>query len=185
MNDKTKRKRDAARESFRPLKIRFVFVAESPPSALERFFYFHPVRIKDGLFVETMKVLYAVSDVPNLREQKPAYLERFKRDEFFLVDAVDTPIPQGSSPSVKRKAVLAALPRLKADLKELCTPPKTKVVLIGKSSYSIRDVLRQDGFDVVNTEMIDLPVFGRATLFREKLRRLLDAHDGIPAKGTD
>jgi hypothetical protein len=185
MNDETKRKREAARESFRPPQIRFLFVAESPPSALERFFYFHPVRIKDGLFVETMKVLYAVSDVPNLREQKPAYLERFKHDEFFLVDAVDMPIPQGSSSSAKRKAVLAALPRLKVHLKKLCTTPKTKVVLIGKSSYGIHDVLRQDGFNVINTEMIDLPVFGRASLFREKLGRLLDAHDASGQRGTD
>jgi hypothetical protein len=178
-SQEAKRKRDAARECFRPLEIRFLFVAESPPSAPERFFYFYPVEQKDGLFVETMKVLYQVCDVPKLRENKKQYLERFRNDGFFLIDAVDEPIPEGSS---KSGAVLGDLSRLKQKLRRLCSNANTKAILISASVYGIVECLKKDGFNIINTEMIDFPTFGRQKLFRNKLHRLLEDHGGIPSR---
>ena len=92
------------------------------------------------------------------------------------MDAVDVPIPHGSS---KRKAVREALPRLKADLKRLCAKPEIKIILVSKSVYSVCDDLKKDGFNVINNEMIDFPAFGRQGRFRRKLKSLLLGHDGL------
>jgi hypothetical protein len=175
-NEEAKRKRDAARECFRPRKIEFLLVAESPPSALERYFYFYPVEEKDGLFVETMKVLYQVCDVPKLRENKKQYLERFKNSSFFLIDAVDMPIPRGSS---KRRAVFGDLSRLRGELGQLCSDPDTKLILISASVYGIAESLKRGGLNVINTEMIDFPVCNHQQQFRDKLSCLLHAHDWL------
>ena len=175
-NEEAKRKREAARECFRPCKIEFLLVAESPPSALERYFYFYPVEEKDGLFVETMKVLYQVCDVPKLRENKKQYLERFKNSGFFLIDAVDMPIPRGSS---KRRAVFGDLSRLRGELGQLCSDPDTKLILISASVYGIAESLKRGGLNVINTEMIDFPACNHQQQFRDKLSCLLHAHDWL------
>ena len=172
-NEEAKRKRDAARECFRPRKIEFLLVAESPPSALERYFYFYPVEEKDGLFVETMKALYQVCDVPKLRENKKQYLERFKNSGFFLIDAVDMPIPRGSS---KRRAILGDLGRLRGELGQLCSNRDTTIILISASVYSISGSLKRYGCNVINTEMIDFPACNHQQQFRDKLSSLLRAH---------
>lgn len=100
--------REVERGKFKPQQVRFLFIAESPPSALERFFYVFPVREKDGLFVETMKVLYGTSDVTKLRKEKERYLRMFRDDGFFLVDAMNDPIPQKTSLPKKKRMVREA-----------------------------------------------------------------------------
>ncbi|MBG47234.1 MAG: hypothetical protein CML05_02975 [Pseudozobellia sp.] len=50
---------EIARHKYRPEKIRFLLVAETPPkSDSNRFFYFENVDKQDSLFIETMKLLY-------------------------------------------------------------------------------------------------------------------------------
>lgn len=43
-----------ARKKYRPHNIRVVFIAEAPPCALDRFFYFEDVKKQDSLFLEIM-----------------------------------------------------------------------------------------------------------------------------------
>ena len=86
---------EQARLKYKPDKIKYLLVAESPPEIeKKRFFYFEEVKIQDSLFIQTMKVLYPndIVDVPTLRSNKPAFLKRFQGDGFYLIDALDMPI---------------------------------------------------------------------------------------------
>jgi len=167
---------EKAREEFRPDHIRVLFVAEAPPPVDSgRFFYFERVPRGDGLFLEMRKVLYPSEnvDAPDARNRKEQFLRKFKRDGFFLIDAVDYPLPKKAARSVKNREIRKSLPTLKARLQALCSPD-TRIVLIGRPVYdNCLSVLKSNGFSVINTEMIDFPASSGQPNFRKKLRRLL------------
>ena len=48
----------SARNRYRPNEIRVLIIAEAPPCALDRFFYFEDVKKQDSLFLEIMGILY-------------------------------------------------------------------------------------------------------------------------------
>jgi hypothetical protein len=49
---------NTARNKYKPSHIRVLPIAEAPPCALERFFYFEDVKKQDSLFLEIMGILY-------------------------------------------------------------------------------------------------------------------------------
>lgn len=167
---------EKAREEFRPDPIKTLFVAEAPPPVdSERFFYFERVPRGDSLFLEMMKVLFPSTFVsaPEARKQKRRFLDKFKSDGFFLIDAVEDPLPKRAARSMKKREIRNSLPRLQAKLKVVCGPD-TRIVLISRHVYDIcLSPLRAQGFNVINTEMIDFPAAGRQVHFRRKLTRLL------------
>ena len=60
-----------AREKYLPNKIKLLFVAESPPEDVKRFFYFEDVPEQDSLFIQTMRVLYNITEsAPFIRRNK-------------------------------------------------------------------------------------------------------------------
>jgi hypothetical protein len=171
----------AARRRYRPPRIRYVLVAESPPQAASgRFFYYEDVTEGDSLFWETMKVLYPddyrASDPP--RHRKREFMGRFRDDGFYLIDAVDEPL--GDAPSAeKRRRIGESLPRLCRDLGDVCAGG-AKAVLISAPVYdACAAALRAEGVDVINEEMIDFPGSGGQRKFCEKLTRLLLQHGAL------
>ena len=52
----TKYQKAASR--YIPLETNVLFIAESPPDAIERYFYFENVQEQDSLWVGLMKALY-------------------------------------------------------------------------------------------------------------------------------
>ena len=55
---------EKARKKYRPENIRYLLIAEAPPKAdSKRFFYFEDVTEKDSLFLETMKCLYPADTI--------------------------------------------------------------------------------------------------------------------------
>lgn len=167
---------ETARRKYRPDQVRVALVAESPPQeGSGRFFYFEHVDVGDSLFLELMKALYddARGDSKALRRQKANYLQRFRDDGYYLIDASQEPIA-GEGRAVKARAIHAGLAQLQRDLAGI-QHGELKVVLISSLVYEIcRGPLRQAGFDVVNTEMIDFPGFGRQREFRVKFGRIID-----------
>lgn len=164
-----------ARARYRPTIIRYLLVAESPPDLDSgRFFYFDDVARKDSLFWETMKVLYP-SDMPPSgypRCQKPEFLGRFKSDGFYLIDAVEEPLGNAST-SLKVQRIRDSLPRLRDELRGVCQQG-TKIILISATVFAACEaLLKEDGFNVINSEMIDFPGSGCQQEFREKFRRTI------------
>ncbi|MCH8942969.1 MAG: hypothetical protein IIA48_11100 [Bacteroidetes bacterium] len=165
----------SARLKYKPEKIKYLFVAEAPPKEdSDRFFYFENVLTADSLFLETMKVLYpkdyTVAKV--VRLQKKKFLEKFKEDEFYLIDSTDQPM-ENNSQSYKKNKIKEALPSLKEKIKNLVNE-KTKIILISKPVYDVCFTpLINEGFNIVNTGMIDFPGSSGQEKFKEKLQKLL------------
>jgi hypothetical protein len=161
--------REVARLKYKPKNIRWLLVAESPPKVTDRFFYFEDVNREDSLYLETMRALFGNEHVDILRARKIEYLQRFKDQGFFLIDAVDRPILSDEDNDAvvwnNRQNLIQKMDRL--------IKKETPVVLIKASVWSLRNVLLKEGFNVINECMIDFPGSGNQIKFRTKLSRLM------------
>jgi hypothetical protein len=177
----------AASRKYRPTKLKLLFIAEAPPAyRFHRFFYFTGLKNGDTLFLEMMKVLYP--EVVGFREEKSplfaakpvrlmkeALLDRFFQDGFYLIDALEEPMPDGADSAVKTRLMREALPALRRKLRRLSPARDVQIILIGKLTYTVcRQTLREDGFLVLNKGPISHPARGNQTSFRPELRKLLE-----------
>lgn len=162
-----------AREKYRPANIRLLFVAESPPEDVKRFFYFEDVREQDSLFLEMMKVVYDVNEpAPIMRANKKSYLEKFRDDGYYLEDALDHPI--GVKKTEDKIAVIKKYRSTFMSKLAQTIEKSVPIILIARPVYDgLRKLLIQKGYKVLNTEMIDFPGSGGQTNFRIKMARVL------------
>ena len=171
---------ESARRKYKP-GIKFLLVAEAPPrEGSGRFFYFENVSTGDSLFLETMRVLYPKDYTATsvVRVRKRQFLERFKADGFYLIDSCVSPM-ENSSPSRKRQQIRHSLPSLRNKLQELATDG-VKIVLISATVYEVcNDILRSEGFNVINEELIDFPGSGGQVKFRKKFGTLMNKNGWV------
>src|SRR5467141_2737213 len=101
-----------ARRKYRPRKVRFLLIAESPPSS-GGFFYFETTIGKDHLFRETMKALKFWPEGEPMRRgvDKRLMLQRFQTLGFYLLDTCTFPLNK-PPPTERRRSVLSQTPRL-------------------------------------------------------------------------
>lgn len=173
-DDASRRARRNAQEKYRPQKIRYLLIAESPPSDPSRYFYFENVKARDALFLETMKALYPSrwDTAANLRRQKKQFLDRFRDDGFYLLDAVEVPLGRKTSRQkvAEIRGNIPDLIRRVHALIDLDTP----IALISAPVFQVCDkALRARGYAVANDEMIDFPSSGRQKAFRAKFAKVL------------
>lgn len=174
-----------AREKYRPQKIKVLFINEAPP-AIERnqYFYFEHVRRGDSLFLEMMKVLFAeeveaFETVKHLRAEKTYFLERMQEEGYFLINAVDTPLPDKTA-AARMKIYQEQLPHLIRTILQI-GKPMTPIVLISAVVFkAIGRELRASGFHVIHHELIEYPNSGQQVNFRRKLKPLLSQHNLLP-----
>jgi hypothetical protein len=171
--------RERAREHYRPQRVDVLFVAEAPPLAVDRFFYFEKVVTHDWLFLALMRWLYEEArsiETEELRGRKAEFLSRFSQDGYFLIDAIDEPIPKGCSVAERLRRIRERVPELVGKVLGIRSP-KTQVVLISGSVFrECHGPLNAAGVNVLNTEAIDFPSMGHQRDFARKLGRLLDAN---------
>jgi hypothetical protein len=176
----------AASRKYRPTEIKLLFIAEAPPAArFRRFFYFTGLTTGDTLFLETMKVLYpevvgfceqqsSLFSAKDVRSMKESLLDRFCADGFYLIDAVEEPMPNGADSALKTRLMCEALPALRRKVKRLSPQRDMPIILIGKITYFVcLQALRDDGFLVLNEAPIAHPAQGNQTKFRPELRRIV------------
>jgi Putative endonuclease, protein of unknown function (DUF1780) len=168
---------DQARRRYQPKDLKLLFVAEAPPSDLERFFYFEAITKHDWLFLALVRWLYDEArelPTPELRKRKREFLDRFAADGYFLLDASDSPMPPGATSAEKRRLLSHSLPTFIEKIARV-NCDNLKIVLISHAVYEVCCApLRTAGFNVLNNEMIDFPSSGRQAEFRRKLGQLLD-----------
>jgi len=164
-----------AAEKYRPGRIRFLFIAESPPHVKPdvepRYFYFEEYKGKDFLFRAIAEVLFP-DEFAEFKESgdKRTLLGRLRENGSFLIDACDYPINQHKD---RDRFVKKDFPKLTKKMRGL-VDGETKVILIKKNIYDLLfDRLRSQGFNVVNAEHLDFPSCGNQLKFKGKLRRLL------------
>jgi hypothetical protein len=164
--------REAARKKYMPEKIRRLLVAEAPPENVEQFFYFEKVAEGDQLYLETMKVVFGNVDISDLRQRKAEFLQGFKDAGFYLIDAVDEPIPQNASSHERRDLIWNNRNNLIWTMRSL-VDSRTDVILIKSTVYDLHDVLRKNDFHIINEDAIEFPSNGHQKQFRDKLTLLL------------
>lgn len=175
-----------AREKYRPEKIKVLMITEAPPAEHQnRFFYYEHVRRGDSLFLETIKVLFpeeveAFETVKQIRAEKSYFLERLQEEGFFLMNAVESPLPNKSD-AARRRVYREHLPRLIQEVLRIARP-NTVIIIISAVVYrAIGRELKASGFNLIQEDMIEYPNSGQQLNFRRKLRPLLIEHGLLPS----
>jgi hypothetical protein len=115
-------RRRAAAERYRPDIVDLLLVAEAPPSALDRFFYFEHVATHDSLFRYVVSGI--LGETPD-RDKAP-YLDELCARGVFLVHLCEDPF------SSRRDVVPGCVPGLVRRCRAL--RPR-RIVLIGAGTY--------------------------------------------------
>jgi hypothetical protein len=167
--------REAARNKYKPEKIRWLLIAEAPPDSMDRFFYFDRVMEKDYLCIETMKVLFPGVLKDDFRTRKAQFLQWFKEHGFYLIDVLDCPIYGDTRSRDRKELVLANRNSVLGKLEELNTSitNETRIILIKASVYELNDFLRDAGYNVANSNMIPFPSNGHQVKYREEMAKIL------------
>lgn len=149
-----------AREAYRPEFIRLLLVAEAPPVALDRFFYYPQVKTDDWLYLGVVKALYGDIPPKQLRSDKPSYLKKIMDEGIFLVDLA--PIPVCNHEEVRAYGEdfmtrLAALPGF--------DKRSSRIILLKANVYdTLFTLLSTEGYRVID-ERIPFPACGQQRNF--------------------
>lgn len=171
---------EAIRQIYRPEHIKWLMIAESPPPPAEvqssrQFYYTDRVRRDDRLFTNTIRALYPeAADTPEaeLEEHKAEWLRRFAADGWYMIEALEESQPHEVTKEQRQDRIRAALPRLVERVRELAEPG-TKVILIKSNVFDVAaEPLREAGFVVPQTELLDYPGRFNQRAYRERLAGL-------------
>ena len=158
-------KRRAASQRYKPDKVSTLFIAEAPPCADDRYFYFENVPEQDSLWIELTKAIYKdeFGETKKERPRKGAWLRRFCADGHYLIDAVETP-------EVDAQCIKSNVRRLIKVIRDI---DPEKIILIKVTVYeNLYRILREQGLPVVN-ERIPFPGSGQQKKFRQAMQRAL------------
>lgn len=174
---------DELRQHYRPAAAQWLFVAESPPPAAEapssRHFYRAEYRgPEDRLFVNTIKALFAEAEEQTeaqIDAQKEQWLRRYQENDCYMIEALEKSQRHQVTKEQRQERIREELPSLIERIGELARPD-TKVILIKSNVYEVAaEPLRQAGFNVLNTGLVDYPGRFNQRAYREKVRALMTA----------
>jgi hypothetical protein len=172
---------DKTREKYRPEHISYLFIAESPPPAPDiqssrQFYYADRIRKDDRLFVNTIKAIYPqTAEIPEaeLEAEKEQWLRRFQQDGFYMIEALEDSQEHEVTKKQRQARIQAVVPRLIERVGKLAAGD-TKIILIKSNVFDVAATpLRDAGFNVLNTELVDYPGHFNQRAYREKLAGLL------------
>jgi hypothetical protein len=161
------------RRKYRPRKVRFLLIAESPPSS-GGFFYFRETIGKDHLFRETMKALrFWPNDEPMRKGvDKRPMLRRFRSMGLYLLDASVFPVDK-LPPGERRRAVLSQTRRLSSDV---IRADPSHIFIVKTSIFKpVSQALQESRMQkrVINKMAVPFPSHGNQRTYRSLLRRAL------------
>jgi hypothetical protein len=146
--------RAVASHRYMPAHVRCLLVAEAPPAASDRYFYFENVRSADSLFREVAGVVLGSAGG---RSEKITALAKLRERGIFLIDLSLDPIRQGQK-----------LEHLTAPLVDRCREIAPDAIILIKAN--VFDVasgpLQAAGLPVVHIR-IPFPGSGQQRRFRE------------------
>jgi len=141
---------ERAAAKYRPVKTRVLFVAEAPPSSLDRYFYFEDVRHQDSLWVELTKEVFgaeAWGSIKRERSRKREWLRRFQENGYQLIDAVKEPL--GCADAVRKTKEHSQ--ELISEIREIAP---SRIVLLKYAVYDVLfDELRSAALPVVDRRL--------------------------------
>jgi len=170
---------DEQRAQYKPSRITHLLIAESPPGAPDsggsrHFYRSDMVRPEDRLFINTIRALYPETiDIAQdeLEKTKEHWLRRFQADGWYMIEALEESQVHEVTKPQRQAKIKASLPRLIERVGELAQKD-TKLILIKSNVYEVAaEPLRQAGFTVLNTELLDYPGRYNQRTYREKLAK--------------
>lgn len=161
------------RERFRPTRLRYLLIAESPPDPGDRGrrFFYSPTLTIDNLYRSVAEAVYGERDNFDVRD-KPALLARLREDGFWLIDAVEYPVNKLGS-STRSRAIKAAVPRLVERCVEL-EPERGAIICHGKVFAATAHALRDAGVVVLDDVVLPFPLGNWRARFVEGFRQALE-----------
>lgn len=172
---------EKTRAQYRPKHIKTLFIAESPPPAANiqssrQFYYTDRIRRDDRLFINTIRALYPETlETPEkeLEQEKEMWLRRLQTDGFYMIEALETSQEHEVTKQQRQERIRDSLPSLIKRVRELAAPD-TKIILIKSNVFDVAaEPLKQAGFHVLNTELVDYPGRFNQRDYREKIMKLL------------
>jgi hypothetical protein len=174
---------ELARRPFKPQPVKLLFITEQPqPVEQHRFFYFEQVRRGDSMFLELMKVLFpeevaVFESTKALRAEKAYFLNRFKEEGYYLLNASEIPQPN-TTQTTRRKALQANLPLLLNYLEQIISTD-TPIILISATTHeACYQPLTKAGYKAINEHLLPYPNSGQQINFRRQLRNQLRMREG-------
>jgi hypothetical protein len=156
---KARRRRERAARTYRPTSVNLLLVAEAPPAALDRYFYFEDVPAQDSLF---RYVARAILKLEPTRENKAELLARLRDSGVFLIDLKLDPTDRGS--------LAAEVPGLVRRVRRL---NPEKIVVIKSSVFDlVRGAFLDAGLPLVD-ERVPFPGSGQQRRFETAFARAL------------
>ena len=171
---------DETRKHYLPKHVKMLLIAESPPPSADaggsrHFYRSDKVRVGDRLFINTVKALYPeTADLKEaeIEQQKEQWLRRFQSDGWYMIEALEVSQRHAVTKPERQTRIKASLPRLIERVTELAKPD-TKIILIKSNVFVVAaEPLRDAGFTVLNTELVDYPGQFNQRDYREKLSML-------------
>lgn len=165
---------DEAREAYRPKDVRILFIAEAPPCAKNRFFYFPDVQTGDSLFLHVIREVFPeVKDFPvkKIRATKEELLIEFRSRGFFLEDSLENPIPKETRPQQKLQLIRGEQESLHKRIVQY--RDKAKLVLLSSTVFKANyEYLKGLGYNILNKSAIPFPGSGQQTRFKEEIKKI-------------
>lgn len=175
MNTETPQPIETARKKYRPEHVKLLLIAEAPPRALNRFFYYEKVKDNDWLYLGVAKVFTNSQDPKILRANKKKVLNWLKDNGVYLMDLSDSPLTYSNSPLTYNVYTENGKKKFMDRLKNETAIDKetTNIILIKASVYDFiyRDLEKEDY--KVSKERIPFPASGQQKKFDEAIRKAL------------
>lgn len=173
---------DSARAKYKPEMIKLLFVAEAPPEAAERFFYYETVKDNDWLYIAIVKAISMCDDydVKKIRANKKKILELLQQDGIFLMDLSPVPLKWAVKAELHKEDFMQRLNNEKSINKEV-----TDIILIKANVYDCLFLeLKENGYRVQN-QRIPFPASGQQQKFAEMMKKTLKEINYCPDKGVN
>lgn len=172
---------ETQRHRYKPQHIHYLLIAESlPPLAgvdsSRQFYRTDKAYPNDRLFINTVRALYpeAIDISQNdLEQEKTSWLGRLQKDGIYMIEALEVSLAHEVTKEQRQEKIRAALPHLIKRVSKLAQPD-TKIILIKSNVFDVAaEPLKQAGFTVLNTELVDYPGRFNQRAYREKLSKLI------------
>lgn len=162
--------RAGAAERFEPSPVRVLLIAEAPPGAKDRYFYFPSVSSHDSLFRYVARLM--LGEEPT-RRNKSELLGRLKELGVFLIDVCLDPI-------YDKRELKACLPSL---LDRVAVHRPEHVILIKRTVWDVAYRLLRDAGYSVNEEVVPFPGSGQQLRFEWSMAEVLRGIGWVPGEG--
>ncbi|WP_234787337.1 hypothetical protein [Mycolicibacter sinensis] len=155
-----RQRRAAAAERYRPETVRLLLVAQAPPAADDRYFYFPDVATQDTLFRSVARII--LPHTAPTRSNKASLLEQLRDRGVFLIDLKPDP--------VDGTVLSPYVPELLARIAELAPE---RIILIKADVYDeAYPALARAGLPVSSVR-VPFPAFGQQSAFKAAFSRAL------------